>query len=184
MNEANDRAFQQRIRRIEALIHDLDRTVDPKARDNAKELMQAVLDLHGVGLQRSLEIIADAGDLGRTLIHSLGNDALVGSVLLLHNLHPMDLETRVRQALDLVRPSLRLHGGSVELLGIEAGTVRLRLEGSCDGCPSAAATMKSTIEEAIFEKAPDVAAIEVEGIAEPVGEVNGHERFALPVLQR
>ena len=46
---------------------------------------------------------------------------MVGGLLMLHGLHPLDLETRVRQALDQVRPYLRSHGGNVELLGVSDG---------------------------------------------------------------
>jgi Fe-S cluster biogenesis protein NfuA len=81
-----------------------------------------------------------------------------------------------------VRPYLRSHGGSVELLGVDDGVVRLRLEGNCHHCPSSAVTMKQTIEEAILGKAPEVAAVEVEGMAEGVPAVHGGARVALPLL--
>ena len=102
-----------------------------------------------------------------------------GCILLLHGLHPLDLETRVRQALDKVRPLLRSHGGNVELLGLAGGVARLRMLGSCDGCPSSAMTLKTAIEEAIYEKAPDVTAIEVDGTA-----TNGHVRARRPIADR
>jgi Fe-S cluster biogenesis protein NfuA len=73
----------------------------------------------------------------------------------------------VRRALDKVRPYLHSHGGDVELLGISEGTVRLHLEGSCHGCPSSQVTLQTTIERAIYEAAPDVVAIEVDGLSEP-----------------
>ena len=44
---------------------------------------------------------------------------------------PCRVEERVREALDEVRPYLESHGGDVELLGVEDGVVRLRLQGSC-----------------------------------------------------
>jgi Fe-S cluster biogenesis protein NfuA/nitrite reductase/ring-hydroxylating ferredoxin subunit len=85
-------------------------------------------------------------------------------LLILHGLHPFDLETRVRQALDKVRPYLGSHGGNVELLGVTAeGVVRLRLAGSCHGCPSSQVTLKYAIEEEIYKAAPDLTAIQVEG---------------------
>jgi Fe-S cluster biogenesis protein NfuA len=92
---------------------------------------------------------------------------LISSLLLLHGLHPQDLEERVAAALERVRPDLHAHGGDVELLSIDDGVVRLRMQGNCDGCPSSAATLKFTIEQAIYAAAPDVAAIEVEGIESP-----------------
>ena len=105
-----------------------------------------------------------AGEAGAAILDACARDDVVGGLLLLHGLHPLDLEARVRQALEQVRPYLRSHGGNVELLGVGDGVVRLRLEGSCHGCPSSAVTMKQTIEEAILAKAPDVTAVEVEGL--------------------
>jgi Fe-S cluster biogenesis protein NfuA len=79
-------------------------------------------------------------------------------------LHPLDLETRVRGALESVKPRLGQHGGSVELIGVTPeGGIKLRLEGNCHGCPSSRVTLKSSIEEAIYAAAPDVTGMEVEG---------------------
>ena len=65
-------------------------------------------------------------------------------------------------------PYLKSHGGNVELVAIDGvGVVRLRMQGSCHGCPSSAVTLKLAIEQAIHEAAPDVSAILVEGQAEP-----------------
>ena len=116
------------------------------------------MDLHAAALEKMLAIIGDP-----KLIDRLARDDLVGSVLLLYGLHPLDLETRVHQALEQARPLLRSHGGNVELVSLVDGVVRLRLLGSCHGCPSSALTLKSAIEDAIFAQAPDVPAIEVEG---------------------
>jgi Fe-S cluster biogenesis protein NfuA/nitrite reductase/ring-hydroxylating ferredoxin subunit len=78
------------------------------------------------------------------------------------------VEERVRQALDDVRPYLESHGGDVELLDVQDGVVRLRLQGSCQGCPSSAATLKLAIEDAIHQAAPDVERVAAEGaVAEP-----------------
>jgi Fe-S cluster biogenesis protein NfuA len=87
--------------------------------------------------------------------------------MLIHGLYPVDLETRVREALDSVRPYMESHGGDVELLGIEDGVARLRLEGSCNGCPASASTMELAIEQALQEAAPDLAGIDVEGVTAP-----------------
>jgi Fe-S cluster biogenesis protein NfuA/nitrite reductase/ring-hydroxylating ferredoxin subunit len=71
----------------------------------------------------------------------------------------------VVEALDQVRPYLGSHAGGVELLGVDTdGVVHLRLEGSCDGCPSSTMTVKLAIERAIEEAAPEVTAVEVENL--------------------
>ena len=158
---------QRRAERIEALIQEVSEFSDPHARDIAEELVQALLDLYGEGLARILELTVEAGAPGYKIIESLAGDDLVGSLLLLHELHPRDIETRVVGALEEVRPYLKSHGGNVELVSVEDGVARLRLEGSCHGCPSSTMTLKLTIEEAIFKAAPDLDRLEVEGVTEP-----------------
>src|SRR5208282_1894137 len=103
-----------------------------------REIVQAILDLHATGLERMLDGIAGGALAGVALVEALARDELVGCLLALHGLHPVALEGRVRQALEKVRPYLRSHGGNVELLACDAGVVRLRMVGSCHGCPSSA----------------------------------------------
>jgi Fe-S cluster biogenesis protein NfuA len=162
-----DKGFQERLGQIEVLIQEIESFADPAAQASARAAIQALMELHGAGLEHMLEIAARAGAAGNAIIEGFAGDDLVGSLLLLYGLHPVALETRVMQALDKSRPYLRSHGGNVELLGITPeGVVQLRLEGSCHGCPSSAMTLKLAIEEQIYAAAPDVAAIEVEGMVE------------------
>jgi Fe-S cluster biogenesis protein NfuA len=182
-NTFDAREFQARLQRLDVLLGEVERFADPEAQDHTRELVQAVLDLHGVGLQRLLEHLSAAGDAGAAVLDTCARDEVVAGLLLLHGLHPLDVETRVRQALDDVRPYLRSHGGNVELLEVRDGVVRLRLVGNCDGCPSSSLTMRQTVEEAILGKAPDVTAVEVEGAAENKPErVNGRTLVALPMV--
>ncbi|HEY2290587.1 MAG TPA: NifU family protein [Thermoanaerobaculia bacterium] len=152
--------------RIEGLLAELPAIADPRARETAEELVRSLLELYGGGLERMMEIVYDS-PAGGELLSRFAADDLVASLLLLHDLHPEDTESRVLRALDGVRPYLGSHGGDVQLLGIADGVVRLRLEGSCHGCPSSAVTMKLAIEKAIAEAAPEVVGIEVEGVADP-----------------
>jgi Fe-S cluster biogenesis protein NfuA len=182
-SSAEDRGFRRRMAQVESLIREVEGFPDAKARACTQDLLRAVMELHGAALERVLDKLADAGETGLALIDALAADDLTGCVLLLHGLHPLDLETRVRQALDKVRPFLRSHGGNVELLGLAGGVARLRMLGSCDGCPSSAMTLKLAIEEAIYEQAPDVTAIELDKTATNghAGE-NGQARIELPIL--
>jgi Fe-S cluster biogenesis protein NfuA len=164
---SSEHNFRDRIGQITALIDDIQKLPDLRARRQVQEIVQRILDLHGTALEMILDGIASTGAAGLDLIDSLSRDELVGSLMLLYGLHPEDLESRVRQALDRVRPLLHSHGGNVELLGIVDGTVRLRLHGSCHGCPSSAMTLKGAIEEEILRAAPDVISLEVDGVAEP-----------------
>jgi Fe-S cluster biogenesis protein NfuA len=152
--------------RIEGLLAELRTIDDPRTRGTAEELVRSLLDLYGGGLARMMELVYDS-PAGGELFERFAADDLVSSLLLLHDLHPEDTESRILRALDGVRPYLGSHGGDVTLLGIENDVVRLRLEGSCHGCPSSSITMKLAIEKAIGEAAPEVTRIEVEGVAEP-----------------
>lgn len=162
----NTKEFQQRLQKIEGLVRNIESAVDPVVRASAVELMQSLMELHGAGIERIMEITFDTGTVGSQIIDRFADDPLVASLLLLYGLHPADIETRVIQALEKVRPYLQSHGGNVELLGIADGVIHLRLQGSCNGCASSAMTLKLAIEEAIYEAAPDLTAIEVEGVVE------------------
>jgi Fe-S cluster biogenesis protein NfuA/nitrite reductase/ring-hydroxylating ferredoxin subunit len=159
-----DAEAREHVERVEALLDEVESLEDPSARDKATELVQALLDLYGEGLARVMARASEA-DGGR-LAAELAGDELVAHLLLLHDLHPLSLERRVREALDEVRPYLESHGGDVELLGVEEPVVRLRLRGSCEGCPSSAMTLKLAIEDALFKAAPEIESVEAEGASE------------------
>ncbi|HEV2886511.1 MAG TPA: NifU family protein [Jatrophihabitans sp.] len=133
------------------------------ARERAEELVRLVADLYGAGLERVLEIMHERGHLDDATLDALAGDDLVASLLLVHGLHPYGVEQRVEQALDSVRPYLGTHGGDVELIEVtDDGVVRLRLLGSCDGCPSSSVTLKLAVEGAIEAAAPEISTIEVQ----------------------
>jgi len=160
--------LERRIAAVDQLVRSLESGSDPATRAAAQELVATLLELHATALERILAAIEGSGEAGHAIVEQLARDDLVSGVLLLHDLHPLDRPTRVLQALDQTRPYLQSHGGNVELVSVDdAGMVRLRLQGSCHGCPSSAMTLKLAIEQAIQEAAPDVTGILVEG------ELNG-----------
>jgi Fe-S cluster biogenesis protein NfuA/nitrite reductase/ring-hydroxylating ferredoxin subunit len=179
---ADPGASEALIEKVQALSAEVDRLPDPRAREVAGELLASVLELYGEGLGRVLRIVDEAGDAGEPIRQELIDDGVVASLLLIHDLYPVDLETRVREALDTVRPYMESHGGNVELLGLAEGVARLRLEGSCDGCPASSSTLELAIKQALEEAAPDLAGLEVEGVAEgsPAG-LRGDEISGTPL---
>jgi Fe-S cluster biogenesis protein NfuA/nitrite reductase/ring-hydroxylating ferredoxin subunit len=144
------------IGQVEGLLGELESLADPAARDTALETVQAVLELYGSGLER---IVESVGPLQAT---ALARDELVEHLMLLHGLHPVGVEERVRDALEGVRPYLGSHGGDVELVGVSDGVARVRMQGSCEGCPASAMTLKLAIEDAVLKAAPDVDRVEAE----------------------
>jgi Fe-S cluster biogenesis protein NfuA len=142
--------------RVEELLAELG---DTPARDKAEELVTCLVQLYGAGLTRITELA------GPELVSVFAADEMVAALLVLHDLHPQTTDERVRAALDQVRPYLGSHAGGVEYLGVDGeGVVRLRLEGSCDGCPSSQLTVTMAIEKAIQKAAPEVTGVEVEGV--------------------
>jgi Fe-S cluster biogenesis protein NfuA len=158
---------RQQAEHIESLLQKVSALADQQARATAEELVQVLLDMYGQGLARILELTEQSVTSGHTLIETFASDELLSPLLLLHGLHPADIEARVEHALTAVRPYLKSHGGSVELLKVEEGIAYLRLQGSCHSCPSSTFTLKQAIEEAIYSAAPDLDGLQVEGVVDP-----------------
>ena len=172
------------VERVQELSEEVDRLPDARSRALAQELLGAVLELYGDGLERIMSAVDEAGEAGAGIRERLAEDGAVASLLLIHDLYPVPLAERVQEALDSVRPYMESHGGDVELLGLEDDVARLRLQGSCEGCPASAATLELAISSALEEAAPDLNGIEVEGLEDPhqraALEISGAE---LPVIQ-
>lgn len=145
--------------RIDVLLDEVQRRAEPEVTDKVEELVRAVLSLHGAGLEQLL------GRLDESQVRGLLEDDLVAGMLLLHDLHPDDVATRIQAALDSVRPYLGSHAGGIDYLGIDDdGIVHLRLQGSCEGCPGSTATVRLTVENAVLDAAPEAVAVDVEGM--------------------
>ncbi len=71
-----------------------------------------------------------------------------------------DLKERVEKSLDTIRPALMADGGNVELVDIEDGIVKVRLQGACGTCPSALMTLKQGIEVRVKEDCPEIQEVE------------------------
>jgi hypothetical protein len=123
--------------RIEKLVQEVQALPDPHARQAALDLVQAVMDLHASGLQRLMEIVGET--------NALGADPIVSSLLILHDLHPLNLETRVSNALP----------AGVELISAANGIVQVAIKGG--------RVPRSEVEASIVEAAPDATEIVIEG---------------------
>jgi len=176
-------APEELVERVQELLGSLDEIADPVAQQRVQELIGTVLELYGAGLERVLGIVDDAEDDALPIRQALLDDGVVSSLLLIHGLYPISLEERVVEALDSVRPFLASHGGNVELLGVDEGVARLRLEGSCNGCPSSAATLENALREAIDATAPDLLGLEVEGVVDLEKTADEPSGLSLPLVQ-
>ncbi|MGH3809297.1 MAG: NifU family protein [Pseudonocardiaceae bacterium] len=185
MPTSNTSDIQAVGEKVEALLAEFASTSDPATAGRAEELVGLLVEFYGAGLARILEL------LGEQAVTPLLTDKMVAGLLVLHDLHPQTTEERVLAALERVRPYLGSHSGDVEYLGLDPdGTVRLRLAGSCDGCPSSALTVKMAIEKGIEDVAPEVTKVEVEGVApDPASRLSaapaeGHTLLPLSQVSR
>ena len=163
----DQRDFQKQVQKIGELVHDLETIADPAARTAAKELVRLLMDLHGAGLERILEIVFQSTHTAAGVIDELGEDPLVSSLLVLYGLHPEDFETRVERKLAQIRSKLFKMGAEATLIAINGTEIRVcvHLEGHV--CGSTGKTVKATLEEAMYEAAPDLTALIVDGLDEP-----------------
>ncbi|MFF4696041.1 hypothetical protein [Streptomyces chattanoogensis] len=120
----------------------------------AEELVRALMDFYGAGLARVMRLIGDGQQL------ALLGDELVASLLVLHDLHPENVTTRIGRALDTVRAR---HPVETEGFDPDSGVLRLRSTspGGC-GCPSTAQMAQQAIENALSCFAPEVTSVRLD----------------------
>jgi Fe-S cluster biogenesis protein NfuA len=171
-------SLPQRLRQLVDELQDL----APAERARAGALVQTILDFHGAALAQLLQLLRQEGPAGREVIEKAARDGLVGNLLLLHGLHPVDLETRTREALAQLEPFLRSQGAEVELVAVADDAVRLCLHRNGSGYLVSMQTLRAAIEEAIGTAAPDVRLVE---FVEPGAADNAATtRVPLTVLTR
>lgn len=141
--------------RLEELLAEVQR-LDEAAQRPVFELLDGIDLLHRVALRR----LAD-GVGADTLQRLRDADPAVAWLLDAYGIG-IDELSAAEAALESIRPYIHSHGGKVEILGVERGTVRLKLSGACSGCSASAVTLQEGIEEALREQFPGFAAMQVE----------------------
>jgi len=157
--------FQQQIRQLGELITQFDQMPAGPQKTACRELVQLLMEVHGAGLDRMMEIVFESEGPGQAIIDKLGSDNVTGSLLLLYSLHPDDLETRVHKAIERMSPRLRKVSCSADLVRIEDGSVQVRVT-TGHSCGSSK-DVRAIVEEGVFELAPDVTSVEILGLEEP-----------------
>ncbi len=137
------------VERIERL---LDEFSDPQIRAKAEELVGVLMEVYGAGLERIIELSDQA------IFDRLVRDKLVASLLLIHGRHPLDAETRIREALAPI--GSRVKGQRIVFEGIENGIARVRIDSNGGG--GVPAGLAAAIEHAVTEAAPELDGVKVE----------------------
>ncbi|GAB2474375.1 hypothetical protein GCM10027187_48390 [Streptosporangium sandarakinum] len=157
------REVQAAGERVEALLADLGAHADPATRARAEELVRALVELYGAGLERVVEAVVEAG--AADVLHRLTGDDLVSGLLILHDLHPLGAAERAAAALER---ALAGREEKAELLGVdETGVVRLRLTGAGHGCPSSRRALLRAVEDAVTGAVPEAARVEITEAGDP-----------------
>lgn len=125
---------------------------DEKTREEVFALLEGIDVLHRQGFGRILDLIGNLG--GPRAVEQVSQDPIVRTLLEMYDLPEADERTQVERALEDVYPYFQSHGGKLDLLGVEDGRVRVRLSGSCEGCPGTATTLQRVVEEALREGFP------------------------------
>jgi hypothetical protein len=166
------RPTERPTRRIEELVFALDALPDAAAATAARELVQRVLELHGNALARIMRILA-ADAAGTRLAETFAEDEDIHGVLLLHDLHPVDLPGRVQRAVTRLHAHLAVQGVVVQALDIDGAGVHVKLGLSDAGRYRGgdADTVRQQLEQALLAAAPDAAAIFIDGLPPAVALV-------------
>jgi Fe-S cluster biogenesis protein NfuA len=170
---ADNGKFQEQAKRLGELVNEFQQMPDSPQKTAGRELVQLLMEMHGQALERMMEIIFEGRESGSALIDRLAKDDASGGLLLLYSLHPDALETRVQTAVEHMQARLRKLACSIDLLSIEEGLVRVRLNRSGHSCGSSTTELRTIVESGIYESAPDITSLEILGLEEtsPTGFV-------------
>lgn len=160
---------QEWVDKIEDLVRQAESIADPKACTITIDLLRAVLEFHSAALERVLDLVFEADPAGgAAVIERIAADDLASSMLLLHGLHPDDVETRVNRAVGKLTDMFATLGATLSLISIDEDTVRLQFESQRNW---SATPVKASVEKAIFQAAPEIKSVVLDGIKE--APVNG-----------
>jgi Fe-S cluster biogenesis protein NfuA len=162
--------------KIEALLGELASNAGPQVAETAEELVSCLVELYGAGLAEIVKIVGADAEAGPRLLAGLVADPLVESLLLVHDLHPLDIGARAQRAIDQVLPQFGSHAGQVTYLGIDdQGVIHLRMEAAAGhGCGSGPDAVRTAVEEAVTGATPDAAGVDIDVVEAPA---------ELPLLQ-
>ncbi len=176
VRDAQVRDAQVAGERIEALLAELRSHAGPQVAEATEELVSCLVELYGAGLAAIIDIVgSDPHGAGPRLLDRLVADPLVESLLLVHDLHPLEAGARIQRAIDQVLPQFGSHAGKVDFGGIDdQGVIHLRMEAGGHGCGSSPDAVRAAVEEAVTAAAPETAGLDIEVVEAPA---------ELPLLQ-
>lgn len=155
-------AFEQ----LEILLESIEQHPDEKVRDHVRALVFSLLDLHHTAISRMLEVISEH-DAKDKILKDFSNDDVIKAILMVQDLMPESLETRINQALGEARKKLSEYEADVELVKIEDNTAYLKLFGGGASMNVSTAVLKAEIEHFLHEFTPDLFNVKYEDTIAP-----------------
>lgn len=152
----NDTEVQQIVKQAESLLDKVERLEDEQARLIAVNAMRALMTLYGEGLSRIVTHAGEEPELFETFVA----DELISHLLLLHDLHPISAENRIRRALQELESYLQAQGASAELQGLHQGVATVHLT-------AGTGAVQETVQRAVLQAAPELTAVKVEEALSP-----------------
>lgn len=164
MSIDDDLAYDEVIDRIADLAEELVGHPDPAVAAKVTELLDWIDVFHREGLGRLIEMTRTWR--GEIFLESVGQDEITGTLLRAYGLGDdrdivAEASEAVETALAQVRPLVESHGGVIEVDSIAEGVVKVRMKGTCDGCPSSDATLTYGVEAALKEHWADFRRLEL-----------------------
>ncbi|SNQ52150.1 Nitrogen fixation protein NifU [Frankia canadensis] len=145
----DDRAVRERLAQLDEVLAKVERIPGPSG-ELALEAVSSLAAVYGEALARVVGHAAGAPEVTAALTA----DELVGHLLVLHDVHPEPVATRVSDAIERLRPAVRHRGGEIELVGIERGVAEISL--TLGGCGSAATEVLDAAREVVLAVAPEL----------------------------
>lgn len=137
---------------------------DARSAAAARNVIASLLEIHRAGLARMVALMQMSAS-GDALVAACAREDVINTLLLLHDVHPVDKETRIRHALETLRPHLEADKARLEFLALQEHKLWLRIDG--DYSDRLAQALPLIVQAAVSAAAPDVDTIEILGPEDP-----------------
>lgn len=156
----SEETFEDIAERVDKALAKVEALEDENAKMHALGLKTAIEDFHKLAVTRIVQKLK-TDERGKELLFDLVDEPSVYALFQLHGIVKQDINVRITQVLDAIRPYMQSHGGDVEYVRFEDATVFVRLIGSCNGCSQSAVTLREGVEESLINNIAEVKRVEV-----------------------
>ena len=164
---SDDLQLQAESAQLEQVLAEVRELVAMPVWRRVEDALRRVVRLYGEGLARAIAHARESGANGATFDARIASDELLASLLVLHGLHPLSTEQRVRGALAAVHRELGISESALALVEIRDGVVALSAAGALGNGAMASGLAESIVRRALETAAPEIARVEIRGLPPP-----------------